>query len=82
VLDRAVPASQPGLDLAKLLTALQPLQDVADHVLIGVELGDVVADVLVQGIAEQLQFSPIRPEDDAVRPRPVERDRGVLEDVV
>lgn len=79
---RGALAPQAGLDLARLFTALHPPQDVADHVRIGVELGDVVADVLLRRIAEQLQFRPIRPEDRVVRPRPVERHRGALEDVV
>ena len=47
--DGAVLAPQPGLVAVQLLAFRQPAQDVADHGRVGVELGDVVADVLVGG---------------------------------
>ena len=70
--------TEPSLHRSRASTSValhppQSLQNVADHVLVGVELGDLVADVLVQGIAEQLQLGPIRAENGPVRPHPVER---------
>jgi hypothetical protein len=52
VLDRAVLASQPCLGASHVLTCPQPLQNVLDHIRVGVKFGDVVADVLVRRVAE------------------------------
>ncbi|CAA9444581.1 MAG: hypothetical protein AVDCRST_MAG64-4427 [uncultured Phycisphaerae bacterium] len=45
------------------------------------ELGDVAADVLVGGVAQQLQLRTVGTEDRAVRADPVQAHRAVLEEV-
>ena len=81
VLDRTILAPHSGLAVPHLLAGPQPLQDVLDHVLIGVELGDVMADVLLGGVAEQIQLRPVRPEDGSIRSNPVQPDGGVVEEI-
>ena len=78
---------EPSLQRIRASTVPQRLargqapQDVGDHVLVDVELGDVVADVLLARVAEQLELGPVDAQDRAVRPDPVQADRGVLEEV-
>ena len=61
--------------------ACKPLEDVADHVLVGVEVGDGATDVLLPAVAEHVQFGPVGPQDDPVRPDPMQADGGILEEV-
>ena len=46
------------------------------------KLGDVVADVVRGGVAEELELGSIRAEDRAVRAQPAHSQRGVLEEVL
>jgi hypothetical protein len=59
----------------------QPAQDVLDHVLVGVKLGDGAADVLFPGVAEQVEFGLVGPQDGPVGPHPVQADGGVFDKV-
>ncbi len=80
-LDRAVLAPQAGRILGQLLPRLQPLEDVADHFLVDMELGDGATDVLFPAVAEHVQFGSVSPEDRSVRPDPVQPDGRILEEV-
>ena len=81
VLDRAILAAQPRGIVARGIAAREAGHDRIDHILVDVELGNVMADVLALLVAEHLELGPGDPLDDAVRPDPVQADRGVLEDV-
>ena len=79
--NRAVLAAKAGLVGVELLVPREPPEDVRDDRRVGVELGDVPADVLLAAVAEQLQLGPVRPEDRPVRPDPMQADGGVLDEV-
>lgn len=49
-------------------------------VLVGVELRDIVADVLVVRVPEQIELRSVGPEDEAIRTNQVQPFGGVLEE--
>ena len=73
-LQRAVLAPHLRRILEQPLAAAQAVQDVGEDGLIGVELADVVTDVLVARVAERLQLRVVRPQDDPVRADAVQAD--------
>ena len=81
VLDRAVLAPHPGLVVPQLRARPEPPKDVLDHLPVRMELGDVMADVLLRGVAEQVELGAVRPENGPVRPNPVQADGGIVEKV-
>jgi hypothetical protein len=48
------------------LTLGETLRDVVEGGMVGVELGRVMPDPLLAGIAERLVISAVGPEDDAI----------------
>ena len=79
--DRAIFAAKAGRVIVQLLPGLEPPEDVADHVLVSVELVNTATDVFLGGVAQKVEFRPVCPEDDPVRPHPMQPHRGVLEKV-
>ena len=53
MLDRPILADQAGLVVLKLFAGMQAPQDIRNHGLVRVELGNVVPEIFVTGIAEQ-----------------------------
>ena len=80
--DRAVLGAQPHFLIAHVLAASQPIEDRGDLLLVDVELGDVVADVLRLRVAEQLELRAVGALDDAVGPHPVQAHHRAAEEVV
>ena len=78
---------EPSLQRIRAAKSLQRLargqapQDVGDDVLVGVELGDVAADVFLPGVAEQLELGAVGAQDRSVGPDPVQAHGGVLEEI-
>src|SRR3712207_5111227 len=66
VLDRTVLGFQPGRILLKAFAAAQPRKNVGNSLLVGMELGDVVADVFLGSVAQQLELSAVGPQNGAV----------------
>ena len=52
-LDRAILTDEPGLVVMQFFASVQPLQEVHTDLRVGRELGDVVPEIIVVGIAEQ-----------------------------
>jgi hypothetical protein len=50
---------------------MQPIEDVADHLLIGVKFSNVMAYVLFTAVAEHVQLGTIGPQNLAIRPNPM-----------
>ena len=82
MLDRAVLGPQPRRITIELLTARQPVQNVADNRCVRMELRDVPSDILVSAIAEQGQFCLVGAQDDAFTAHDVKADRAVLEEIL
>ena len=82
VADRAVFGAQPHFLIAHVLAAPQPIEDRGDLILVDVELGYVVADVLRLLVAEQLELGAIGALDDAVGSHPVQAHHRAAEEVV
>jgi hypothetical protein len=81
VLDRTVPGPQASLIVTDLFAGRQAVQNVLDHLLIGVKLGDQVPDILVGGVPQQRQLRLVGPENPAVCADPVNSLGRVLEEV-
>ena len=81
LLDRAVLAAHPCRKPCERIPAEQSCERVVNHVPIDMESRNVAADVLVLCIAKQVELCLIRPEDDPVRPDPMQGDAGVFEEV-
>src|SRR5579885_2790955 len=81
VLDRTVLTAHPRLAVTQMLPFPQPPEEVLDHFLVCVELGDGMADVLVRGVTEQVQFGLVGSQDDAIRPDPMQSHGGAVEEV-
>ena len=79
--DRAIARSQPRFPRVHGLAAAEPRQDVGDRVTVDVEIGDVAADVLLAGVAEQVELRLVDTQHGAVGPDPLQAQRGVLEEV-
>ena len=77
--DRAVLAPQPcGVTLERLALG-EAAQDVVEHVPVGVELRDVVPDVLLGRVAQHVELRAVGAQDGAVGADQVDADRGVVE---
>jgi hypothetical protein len=63
------------------LASAEVAQDVVDDVLVRMELGDVVANVLILRVAKQFQFGVVGPKDGPVGSDPVEGDGRILHKV-
>ena len=81
VAQRAVLAAHARGVFVQPLSAGEPREDVVDHRPVGMELGDVAADVLLDSVAEHLQLGAVGPQDDAVGSDPMQADRRGLEEV-
>ena len=46
------------------------------------KLGDVATDIILSGIAKQVQFGLVGPEDDAFAADDMKPDRAVLEEIL
>ena len=82
VLDGSVIAAQPHRIIDQGFAAREPLQQIGHDVLVSVELGQRMPDVLLRGIAQHLELRLVGAEDDAVGADPMHADGGVLEKVV
>jgi len=73
--------TQPRLEVTQGLMALETTQNFADDPRIGVELGDVTADVLVAPITQEVELGLVCPQDRAVWADPVQPDGCVFKKV-
>ena len=79
VADGAVLGQEPRLVPAQRLADLQPVQDVDLDVAVGVELRDVVTDVLLRGIPQERELRCVRPPDASIGAYPMHRDGRALQ---
>src|SRR2546421_530389 len=63
------------------LATRETAEDVRDHVSVRVEFCNIATDVLLAGVSQELEFSPVGPEDSAILCDPVQRNRGILKEV-
>ena len=77
----SVLAPQAGFVPMQLLAALEPPQNVFNRVLVGVELGYVMADVLVFLISQHGQLRAVGPQDGAVARHPMHGHNPVLQEI-
>src|SRR2546426_4975403 len=56
------------------LATREAAEDVRNHV-VRVEFRNIATDVLLAGVSQELEFSPIGPEDSAILCDPVQRKR-------
>src|SRR5207249_7503279 len=82
VADRAVAVAHPDLDVAERLPARQAPRAVNDDLRVDAELRDVSAQVFIGLVAQQVELGPVGPEDRAVRRRPTNAHRRVLEELL
>ena len=80
--DGAVLCEKPRGVALECLPAREPLQDILDHRLIRMELGDMPPDILVPLVAEKLKLRLVGAQDRAVRCHQMEPDCNVLEEIV
>ncbi len=81
VADRAVPTAQLRRALADGLARREAAEDVLGDLLVDVELGDRMADVLAVAVAQELELGAVRAQEDPVGADPVEAKGRVLEEV-
>ena len=76
--DRSVPAAQPRGILVQRLAREDPREERIGRAPVGMELADVMAQILVRRASEQRELGGVRPADDAVGSHHVDRNRSVL----
>src|SRR6185503_13727215 len=81
MLDRSIFAPQLGIIIMKCLSAMEPRDEVVQRLLIGMELSEVVPQILFSRVTEQFQFSAIGSLNDPIRAHPKEANRGVLKKI-
>ncbi|MDP2390299.1 MAG: hypothetical protein Q8N52_08235, partial [Acidobacteriota bacterium] len=81
VSERAILATHARFAIAHALARPQATQDVVNHLAVDVKLGDVMSDVLIDGISEQIQFGAVGAQYRAVGCDPMQADRRILEKV-
>src|SRR5437762_1364911 len=72
----AVLVAQPRRIGTQYLAVDHAAQNVIDYRLIGMELGDIAANVLFTRIANEVEFCPVRPKDSAVDGNRMHSDAG------
>ena len=68
--------------MKQAFAAPQSRQDVVNALPIKMELRDVPSDVFAMGIAEQVEFGLVRPQNGAVGADPMDSFRGMIERVL
>ena len=82
VLDGAVGAAQARLEVAQRLAATQPFDKDGADPAVGVELGDVVADVVLGPVAQHGELGAVGVEDVTGRANEVDRHGRVVEELL
>ena len=81
VYGRAVLGPQPGRVVVQHLTGEKPPQEIIDDRPVLVKVDDVLSHEFFAVVAQQVELGLVDPEDGAVGPDPVHRNRGVLEEI-